>query len=138
MPVCSRFIDALEGKADLVTVFSEVVQQNCSHHVSPSECVKQWYVKVQRSNKVEWTEEDLEWVRLYLTTFGWHNCANKLTIRTTNSKRQEQLALGLNNNSAACSKSPQIVTKAEAITQGPSSISITRPETPMANGESNN
>lgn len=91
VPVCSRFIDALEGKADLVTVFSEVVQQNCSHHVSPSECVKQWYVKVQRSNKVEWTEENMEWVRLYLTTFGWHNCANKLTIRTTNSKRQEQL-----------------------------------------------
>ena len=85
---CSHFIDALEGNGDIMTVFRETLDRNCSRNVSPASCVEKQLANAQKS-------DGMAWVRLYLTTFGWNNCATKFTSRNADSKKLEQMRVEL-------------------------------------------
>jgi hypothetical protein len=86
-PSCSHFIDALEGKSDMMKVFRETVTQQCSNNASPQRCRDD---TLKNADKPDGKER----VRLYLTMFGWNNCANKSTVRY-DSKPLEQMRSGL-------------------------------------------
>ena len=77
---CSRFIDALDGKSEVLAVFRETLDQNCSQNASPELCIGR---QIENSQK----PDGIEWVRLYLLGFGWNNCANKFAVRTTDGKK---------------------------------------------------
>src|SRR5262249_54080773 len=85
---CSHFIDALEGKTDILTVFRETLEQSCSRNASPAWCVGQQLSNSQKA-------DGMEWVRLHLMTFGWYNCANKLASRNADGKKLEQMRVEL-------------------------------------------
>jgi hypothetical protein len=81
---CSGFVDALEGKKDLVASFREMVAENCSRSVSPGECAQREFAEL---GKADGTAR----ARLYLTIFGWSNCAVKYNIRNTDAQKLEQM-----------------------------------------------
>jgi len=81
---CSHFIEALEGKGDIMTVFRETLDRNCARNASPAQCVGRELANSQKT-------DGMEWVRLYLMTFGWNNCANKFTSRSADHKKLEQM-----------------------------------------------
>jgi hypothetical protein len=85
---CTRFIDALEGKSDSMATFRQSLEENCSRNASPDQCLGRFLANAQSPN-------GMDWVRLYLMTFGWSNCANKFTIRSVDAKRLNQLRRGL-------------------------------------------
>lgn len=87
-PSCSNFIDALEGKTDIMKAFRETVAQQCSDNASPQKCRDS---TLKEADKPDGKER----VRLNLTTFGWANCANNHTVRYTDSKSLEQMRAGL-------------------------------------------
>jgi hypothetical protein len=84
---CTHFIDALEGKTDIMKVFRETVAQQCSDNASPQKCRDS---TLKDADKPDGKER----VRLYLTMYGWNNCANKSTVRYE-SKPLEQMRAGL-------------------------------------------
>jgi len=86
-PACSHFIDALEGKSDIMKVFRETVAQQCSDNASPQKCRDS---TLKEADKPDGKER----VRLNLMTFGWSNCANKSTVRY-DSKPLDQMRAGL-------------------------------------------
>src|SRR3954470_11970298 len=86
-PNCSHFIDALEGKTDMMKLFRETVTDQCSNNASPQRCRDS---TLKDADKPDGKER----VRLYLTMFGWNNCANKSTVRY-DSKSLEQMRSGL-------------------------------------------
>lgn len=65
---CSRFVDALEGKTDTVTVFRQTVAQNCQQNASPSQCTSRGLADLGKP-------DGIDWARLYLLDFAWNNCA---------------------------------------------------------------
>ena len=85
---CSGFVDALEGKKDLLAAFRETLDQNCAGNVSPAQCVEAQLAKTRKA-------DGLEWARLYLMTFGWSNCAVKYNQRNIEAKKLEQMRLDL-------------------------------------------
>lgn len=78
---CSKFIDALEGKSDLVAAFRETVDQNCKRNASPAQCAARELANLQKA-------DGPDWARLYLTTFGWSNCAIKYALLNADSKKR--------------------------------------------------
>jgi hypothetical protein len=82
---CLHFIDVLECNGDIMTVFRETLDQNCSRSISPASCVERELANSRKAN-------GMEWVRLYLMTFGWNNCANKFTIRADPMKQDQMRA----------------------------------------------
>ena len=89
-PSCSHFIDALEGKSDIMTLFRETLRQDCSRNGSPATCEGRYLSDAQKPN-------GMEWVRLYLTGYGWHNCANEFTTRNADSTSLAQMREDLEN-----------------------------------------
>ena len=87
-PSCSHFIDALEGKTDIMKVFRETAAQQCSDNASPQRCRDE---TLKEADKADGAAR----MRLNLTTFGWNNCATKFTAGTVGLKSQEQLRSGL-------------------------------------------
>jgi hypothetical protein len=85
---CSGFVDALEGKKDLTASFRETLAENCSGSVSPGECAQKGFAEL---NKPDGTER----ARLYLTVFGWSNCAVKYNARNTQAQKLEQMRAAL-------------------------------------------
>jgi hypothetical protein len=85
---CSRFVDALENKTDIMTVWREAVDQQCKRNGAPAACAARNAADAHRPN-------GMEWVRLYLTTFGWSNCANAYTYRNVNAKQLGQMRADL-------------------------------------------
>jgi hypothetical protein len=85
---CSGFIDALEGKKDLQASFREVLAENCSLSVSPGECAQRGFADLSKP-------DGIERARLYLTVYGWSNCAVKYNTRNTEAQKLEQMRAGL-------------------------------------------
>lgn len=85
---CSGFVDALEGKKDLQASFRETLAWNCSRSVSPGECAQKGFADLNKT-------DGIERARLYLTTFGWSNCAAKYNVRNTGAQRLEQMRAGI-------------------------------------------
>ena len=67
---CSRYVDALEGKTDIVPVWRETIAESCRRNIDPSKCVSGNLAKGSGPNAAEW-------IRLFVHSFGWNNCANK-------------------------------------------------------------
>jgi hypothetical protein len=85
---CSGFVDALEGKRDLQASFRETLTENCSSSVSPAECAQRGLADLN-------SPDGIQRARLYLTTFGWSNCAVKYNVRNTEAQKLEQMRSGL-------------------------------------------
>jgi hypothetical protein len=79
---CGHFVDALEGKSDIMTVWRETLEENCKRNGSPSQCVSREVANSQ------WSDGML-WRRLYLMS-SWNNCAIRYNIRNADAKRLEQ------------------------------------------------
>lgn len=67
-PVCDRFIDALEGKSALDSVWKRAVDEGCANNASPQRCKARYEAEAARPDGAARK-------RLYLTNFGWRNCA---------------------------------------------------------------
>ena len=87
-PSCSHFIDALEGKSDMMKVFRETAAQQCSNNASPQRCRDETLKEAEKP-------DGAARVRLNLTTFGWNNCAIKFTVGYDSLKSQEQMRSSL-------------------------------------------
>lgn len=84
LAACSGFIDALEGKRDLLATFRDTVNQSCSRNGSPVSCMARETANLQKP-------DGMDWAKLYLLVFGWNNCALKYTVRSVDRKRLEQM-----------------------------------------------
>jgi hypothetical protein len=80
---CAPFVDALEGKSDVMAVFRQTLDQRCGGAES-AQCAER---ELSRSHKAD----GMDWVRLYLTKVGWNTCASEFTSRNTDGKRLEQM-----------------------------------------------
>ena len=87
-PSCSHFIDALEGKSDMMKVFRETAAQQCSNNASLQRCRDETLKEAEKP-------DGAARVRLNLTTFGWNNCAIKFTVGYDSLKSQEQMRSSL-------------------------------------------
>jgi hypothetical protein len=67
---CAPFVDALEGKTDIMRMFRETLHIHCQRNASPTQCVNRQMAQSQGP-------DGMEWVRHYLLGFGWNNCAIK-------------------------------------------------------------
>jgi hypothetical protein len=68
--------------------FRETLAQNCSLSVSPGACAQKGFAELDKA-------DGIGRARLYLTTFGWSNCAVKYNFRNTDAQKLEQLRAGL-------------------------------------------
>lgn len=80
-PHCDAFIDALEGKSDLTTVWRKRIAENCANNASPSICR-------QRHETAGAGPDGEAYKRLYLVGFGWGNCATSHTAFNGESARR--------------------------------------------------
>ena len=71
-PACTKFIDALEGKAELDRAWRETIEASCRDNASPAACRS-------RSLREAEAPDGAERKRLLVLNFGWSNCAIRLT-----------------------------------------------------------
>jgi len=71
---CSHFIDALEGKSDIMKAYREMVTQQCANNASPRRCREDGLKEAEKP-------DGEARVRFHLVTYGWNNCANQHTVR---------------------------------------------------------
>jgi hypothetical protein len=83
---CSRFIDALEGKADIMTVWREMVDSFCQSNGSPAAC------RAHFSHEGE--ADAMDWVRSDVLQFGWNNCSTPY-LKVANRKRADEIKSAL-------------------------------------------
>lgn len=67
-PHCDRFIDALEGKADLTAAWRKQIADGCQDNASPAACRRRYEERGEKPDGDAWK-------RIYLIGFGWNNCA---------------------------------------------------------------
>lgn len=84
---CSPYVDALEGKRDIMAAFQQTVSQRCTGADQVS-CIDRTFARAQKN-------DGGDWVRLYLTKFGWNNCAVDFTSRSVDGRKLEQMRAGL-------------------------------------------
>jgi hypothetical protein len=84
---CSPFIDALEGKVDIVTFWREMVNSNCQNNSSPSTCRAYHF-----SHQGE--ADGMDWVRHDILTYGWNNCSTPY-LKVADRKRSEEMQTAL-------------------------------------------
>ena len=77
---CSRYVDALEGKTDLVQIWRNAVAENCRRNADPKTCMSNNVANGNGPN-------GKEWMRLYVLTFGWNNCAVRY-LKTNTAKTE--------------------------------------------------
>ena len=73
---CSRFVDALEGKTDIVELWRIQIHERAKDNIDP-----QRFLRTQLAH--EQAPDFQKWVRNEVLVFGWHNCANRRTIRNS-------------------------------------------------------
>jgi len=71
---CFHFIDALEGKSDMMKAYREMVDRQCVDNISPRRCREDGLKEAEKP-------DGQARVRFRLTTYGWNNCANAHTVR---------------------------------------------------------
>jgi hypothetical protein len=86
-PKCSRFIDGLEGKADIMTVWREMVSANCQRNSSPSTCRADFLSD-------EGKPDAMDRIRLLVLQYGWNNCSTAY-LRVADRKQSEKMRLAL-------------------------------------------
>jgi hypothetical protein len=85
---CSPFVDALEGKTDLMAAFQQTLDERCRGDAAPAQCVERGHAKAE-------TADGMHWVRLYVIKFGWSSCASEFTSRTVDSNKLELMRIAL-------------------------------------------
>jgi hypothetical protein len=71
---CAHFIDALEGKSDMMKAYREMVSRQCANNASPRRCREDGLKEAEKP-------DGEARVRFHLVTYGWNNCANRHTVR---------------------------------------------------------
>lgn len=69
---CDRFVDALEGKADLTDVWRRRLAETCARNSDPAACRK------RHEADAALADGEVR-KRIYLVGFGWGNCATQYT-----------------------------------------------------------
>jgi hypothetical protein len=82
---CFHFIDALEGKSDMMKAYREMVDRQCANNASPRRCREDGLKEAEKP-------DGQARVRFHLITYGWNNCANQHTVR--NADTREKLRSG--------------------------------------------
>ena len=83
-PHCDAYIDALEGKTDLTALWRKRIAENCADNASPASCRQRYEAQGEKPDGEAWK-------RLYLTGFGWGNCATNHTGFNEGAKRRDAL-----------------------------------------------
>jgi hypothetical protein len=81
---CSRYVDALEGKTDIVQVWRDTITESCRRNLDPARCASNSLAEGNGPNGAEW-------IRLYVYGFGWNNCANKFRVENINYEKSESM-----------------------------------------------
>lgn len=85
-PLCDRFVDALEGKSDLDAMWKRAVDEDCANNASPQRCKARYETEAAGPDGAAHK-------RLYLTMFGWNNCANNSIAYNTDAGTKERQAM---------------------------------------------
>jgi hypothetical protein len=84
---CSRFIDALEGKVDIKTVWREVADSHCERYASPDACRTEFFAD---EGKADATDR----IRYSVLEFGWNNCSTAY-VKGADKRQSEKMRLAL-------------------------------------------
>jgi hypothetical protein len=85
-PLCDRFVDPIEGKSDLNSAWKRAVDEGCADNASPQRCKARYEAEAARPDGAARK-------RLYLTTFGWNNCATNSIAYNTDAGTTARQAL---------------------------------------------
>jgi hypothetical protein len=81
---CAPFIDALEGKADIMTVWRDLVNSHCPNKADPGGCL----------SAREGAADQMDRIRYDVLTFGWVKCSTPYK-KTADDKRSEKIRMAL-------------------------------------------
>jgi hypothetical protein len=84
---CSRFIDALEDKVDIKTVWREMVNSRCQSFASPGMCRAEHF---SDEGKPDATDR----IRYSVLEFGWNNCSTAY-LKGADRKQSEKMRSAL-------------------------------------------
>jgi hypothetical protein len=85
---CARFVDALEGKTDLGETWRTTIVESCRRNADPKACTSR---NLTQGNG----PRGPEWMRLYVLSFGWNNCAVRFLKVNVNAPGKEQTRMAL-------------------------------------------
>ena len=80
---CSRFIDGLEGKADIMTVWRELADSHCQGFASPDTCRADFLAD-------EGKADAMDRIRYSVLQFGWNNCSTPY-LKANDRKRSDEM-----------------------------------------------
>jgi hypothetical protein len=80
---CSRYVDALEGKADLGEIWRETIKTACKSNLNPDQCEQR---RLEEAAKPDGGSR----MRHYVRTFGWQNCAVKYRKKSDRAAETEK------------------------------------------------
>ncbi len=83
---CSPYVDALEGKRDLMAAFRQTVGERCGG--TDQACVDRELARAQK-------DDGTAWARLYLLKYGWNRCASDFTSRGADGQKREAMRTAL-------------------------------------------
>jgi hypothetical protein len=84
---CSPFIDGLEGKADLMTLWRDMVNSQCQKNISPTTCRDSFF-----SNEKQ--PDGLDRIKRDVLIFGWNSCSTRY-MKVNDNKRAEEMRMAL-------------------------------------------
>jgi hypothetical protein len=84
---CSRFIDGLEGKADIMTVWRELADSYCQGFASPDTCRADFLAD-------EGKADAMDRIRYSVLQFGWNNCSTPY-LKVANRKHSDEMERAL-------------------------------------------
>jgi hypothetical protein len=82
---CSRFIDALEGKADIRPVWIEVIEANCAKNYKPAACRTEFLRAENQQNAADRIRSDV-------LNYGWTHCSAPYQKVVNNSQTIKMVA----------------------------------------------
>ena len=81
---CSRFIDPLEGKVDLMTFWREFVNSDSQNNASPSACRNRHFSHEGEADAMNWARNDV-------LMYGWNNCSTTYLKSSVDQKRSDEM-----------------------------------------------
>lgn len=73
---CDLYIDALEGKRDIMDVWRKRIVEQCADNADPAACR-------ERARADGAKPDGTTWIRIYVAAFGWNNCAVHYTANNS-------------------------------------------------------